>query len=58
MDLSALEATVASNAQGWRAPALSAPDVATQQLQATYTSAEEIAAFGAYMNQGVSPPSF
>lgn len=57
-DLSALEATVATNAPGWRAPGLSAPDVASQQLQATYTSSEDIAAYGAYMSQGVSPPSF
>lgn len=58
-DLSALEATVATNSGAWRPPAeLSSPNVAAQQLQATFTANEEIAAYNAMMNQPVNPPSF
>lgn len=60
-DMSALEATVATNSAAWRAPGLSAPDVATQTLRGfrgTETSDETIASFALLDNQGAPPPSF
>lgn len=66
-DLAMLEATVASNSGAWRAPALSAPDVATQQLmglgrgfRGTETADETIAAYNHLMGaqDAAPPPSF
>jgi len=56
-DLAALEATVATNAGAWRAPAsLGAPVVDTQMLRGTMTSTEEIAAYSHMMDQQAAPP--
>lgn len=56
-DLAALEATVATNAGAWRAPAsLGAPVVDSQMLRGTMTSTEEIAAYSHLMDQQAAPP--